>query len=190
MNLIELKEKAKNLFKLDYWQFVLVYLVFSGIFAFSTSSYGIPILVIGGPLTAGFIMFNLNYIRGNNGTFLNIFDSFKRFTDYFLTFLLKFAYVFLWTLLFIVPGIIKALSYSQALYIMYDNPGIGPKDALIMSEKMMDGHKMELFKLHLSFLGWHILGILTFGVLKVFYVGPYYNAALALYYEELKLHNK
>ena len=89
MNLIELKEKAKNLFMLDYWQFVLVYLVFSGIFAFSTSSYGIPILVIGGPLTAGFIMFNLNYIRGNNGTFLNIFDSFKRFTDYFLTFLLK-----------------------------------------------------------------------------------------------------
>lgn len=186
MNRKELKERAKNLCNLDYWLFVLVYLVFSSIISIVSSSYGVPLLVVGGPLTAGFITFNLNYVRSNKGEFMNLFDGFKRFTDYFLTYLLEFAYIFLWTLLFIVPGIIKALSYSQSLYIMYDNPGIGPKDALDLSEKMMNGHKMELFKLHLSFIGWHILGILTLGILEVFYVGPYYNATLALYYEELK----
>lgn len=186
MNLKELKQKGKNLYQIDYWQFVLVYVVFSSILSVASSSYGVPLLVVGGPLTAGFIIFNLNYIRNNNGTFINLFDGFKRFTDYFLTYLLETGLVLLWTLLFIVPGIIKALAYSQAIYIMYDNPGISPKEALNASEKMMYGHKKELFILNLSFLGWHILGILTLGILEVFFVGPYYNATLALYYEELK----
>ena len=167
MNRKELKEQARNLYNLDYWQFMLAYLIFSSILSIASSSYGIPLLIIGGPLTAGFIMFNLNYIRSNKGSLSNLFDGFIRFTDYFLTYLLECAYVLLWTLLFIVPGIIKALSYSQALYIMYDNPGIGPKDALQMSEKMMDGHKMEFFKLNLSFIGWHLLGILTLGILEM-----------------------
>ena len=63
MNLKELKERAKNLCNLDYWLFVLVYLVFSSIISIVSSSYGVPLLVVGGPLTAGFIMFNLNYIK-------------------------------------------------------------------------------------------------------------------------------
>ena len=186
MNRKELKERGKKLYNLDYWQFVLVYVVFSSIMSFASSSYGVPLLIIGGPLTVGFIMFNLNFIRNGNGTFVNLFEGFKKFSDYFLAYLLKTGLILLWTLLFIVPGIIKSLAYSQALYIMYDNPGITPKEALDKSEKMMYGHKMELFILMLSFIGWHILGILTFGILEVFYVGPYYNATLALYYEDLK----
>ena len=104
------------------------------ILSIASSSYVIPMLIIGGPLTAGFIIFNLNYIRSNKGEFMNLFDGFKRFTDYFLTFLLQIGLIFVWSLLFIVPGIIKALAYSQAIYIMYDNPGIGPKDALDLRE--------------------------------------------------------
>ena len=186
MNRKELRQKGKSLFQTDYWSFVLAYLIYSGIISAASSSYGVPVLIVGGPLLAGFILFNLNFIRKGNAKITDLFENFKRFTDFFLTFLLETGLVLLWTLLFIVPGIIKSLAYSQAIYIMLDNPGITPKEALNRSEKMMYGHKKELFLLMLSFIGWHILSILTLGILEIFYVGPYYNATLALYYEELK----
>lgn len=96
-------------------------------------------------------------------------------------------YVFLWMLLFIIPGIIKAYSYSQTFFIKAENPNIPAQRAIELSRIMMDGHKFDLFYLHLSFLGWAILSLFTFHILGIVYVFPYYYAAQAFAYEEIKV---
>lgn len=95
-------------------------------------------------------------------------------------------YTMLWSMLLVIPGIIKAYSYSLAPYIKSENPGIKPAQAIDMSKKMTEGRKMDLFVLDLSYIGWFILSGLTFNILGVLYVIPYYNAAKAFAYEEIK----
>lgn len=95
-------------------------------------------------------------------------------------------YVFLWMLLFIIPGIIKAYSYSQTFFIKAENPNIPAQRAIELSRIMMDGHKFDLFYLHISFFGWAILSLFTFHILGIVYVFPYYYAAQAFAYEEIK----
>ena len=89
-------------------------------------------------------------------------------------------------LLFFVPGIIKSLSYAMTPYLLDDCKNLPAKDALKVSMRMMKGHKWELFVFHLSFIGWHLLSVLTLGILTIFLVSPYQNTALAGYYEERK----
>ena len=92
----------------------------------------------------------------------------------------------LWSLLFIVPGIIKALSYAMAPYIYAENGYfMTPIQAIDESKRIMQGHKAELFVLLLSFIGWFILSSLTCGILLI-YVAPYYSAAMANFYNEIK----
>lgn len=97
----------------------------------------------------------------------------------------KNIYLFLWSLLFIVPGIVKAYSYSQAMFIMNDHPGIGIDEAITRSREMMNGHKWELVILQSSFIGWIILGSLTFGILMV-YIIPLYAMSMFVFYEYVK----
>jgi len=91
-------------------------------------------------------------------------------------------YTFLWTLLFIVPGIIKTYSYSQTVFIKGENPNIPAKRAIELSRIMMDGHKGDLFYLHLSFIGWMFLSGLTYNIPGTFYVFPYYYSSLSFAY--------
>lgn len=95
-------------------------------------------------------------------------------------------YIVLWSLLFIIPGIIKSYSYSQTFYIKAENPNIPASRAIELSKIMMEGHKGELFYLHLSFIGWSILSALTMNILGIVYVFPYYYAAQAFAYQEIK----
>lgn len=95
-------------------------------------------------------------------------------------------YTFLWSLLFLIPGIIKSYSYSQTAFIKSENPNISASRAIELSKIMMEGHKGELFYLHLSFLGWMLLSSLTYNILGVVYVYPYFYGALAFAYEEIK----
>lgn len=97
----------------------------------------------------------------------------------------KNIYLFLWSLLFAIPGIIKAYSYSQAMFIMNDNPGIGIDEAITRSREMMNGHKWELVILQSSFIGWAILGSLTFGILIV-YILPLYSMSMFIFYDYVK----
>lgn len=101
------------------------------------------------------------------------------------TMLLRDIYNVLWTLLFIIPGIIKAYAYRMVPYILADNPNLGADTAITLSRKMMDGHKFNLFILELSFLGWYLLGIIALG-LGVLFVNPYYNATEAQLYLVLR----
>ena len=95
-------------------------------------------------------------------------------------------FIGLWSLLLVIPGIIKALEYLMVDYILADNPGIAPMDALRESKRMMKGHKWNAFVLSLSFLGWEILSVLTLGLLDLFYVRPYIEATFAELYLALK----
>ena len=98
-------------------------------------------------------------------------------------------FVFLWTLLFIVPGIIKGFSYSQMFYLMADDPKLEPSEAQARSVDMMNGHKMELLVLYLSFIPWVLLTAATLGIALI-YVVPYFNATLAAYHSYLKKETK
>jgi uncharacterized membrane protein len=95
-------------------------------------------------------------------------------------------WTFLWSLLLIVPGIIKSLAYSQTSYILADCPDVGATDALKLSMRMTDGHKMELFVLGLSWIGWCMLSALTFGIVGIVYVFRYVGTTAAGYYVELR----
>lgn len=100
-----------------------------------------------------------------------------------VTFLVSF-YTFLWSLLLIVPGIIKSFSYSMAPFILMDHPEYTVHEALDMSREMMKGHKWELFLLYLGFFGWILLTIITFGIAS-FWVVPYMATSVAHFYLRL-----
>lgn len=95
-------------------------------------------------------------------------------------------FIFLWSLLFYIPGIIKALAYSMTPYILAEHPNVGAKQALKISMRMTEGHKMELFVFQLSFIGWILLSGLTLYILGIVYVFPYMQTATAGYFIELR----
>ncbi len=99
--------------------------------------------------------------------------------------LLRTVRLWLWTLLFIIPGIVKGLAYSMVPYILADNPHMAPKRAIELSCRMTNGHKAELFGLLLSFIGWLLLGALCCGVGTLF-VAPYMDSAYAEAYMQLR----
>ena len=137
------------------------------------------------PLEWGFAVYFLNLIRKEDIRYERLFDGYK---DFIRTFLLEFFYciaIVIGLFLLIVPGIIVAIGLSMAPYILKDDPQISAMDALMKSWKMTNGHKMKLFWLGLSFIGWIILGLITFGI-GFFLIAPYIETTFAHYYEDLK----
>ena len=96
---------------------------------------------------------------------------------------LMMLFTFLWSLLFVIPGIVKAYSYALTPYILAKYPEVQAKEALKVSMKIMDGKKAELFVLHLSFIGWAMLAGITFGLLGIFFVIPYMAITDTLWYK-------
>ena len=161
----------------------LVYLIITGVVSGSFSVLALLLLPMGYSYSVAF----LNDIRNGKEPFKveTLFDGYKDFMRIFGTTLLMNVYIFLWTLLFIFPGIIKSISYSQTYYVLKDNPELKFNEAIERSMEMMEGHKMQYFLLMLSFIGWIILIILTCGILSL-WVTPYMNATFANYYEYVK----
>ena len=114
-----------------------------------------------------------------------LFAPFKQYARTVGAVLLVFVYTLLWTLLLVIPGIIKAYSYSMTFYILRENPEMTAGDAITASQKMMDGQKMDLILLSLSFIGWAILASITFGIGYLWLI-PYIYTAYAAFYETLK----
>lgn len=117
----------------------------------------------------------------------NLAYGFKngRYKNIVMTMLWRAVLNFLWYLLLIIPGIIKSYAYRMVPYILSDNPNIGYKRAVELSNKMTNGQKMSMFILDLSFIGWYLLGALAFGI-GVFFVMPYVNATNAELYLVLR----
>lgn len=109
-----------------------------------------------------------------------------------LTMFLMELFIGLWTLLLIVPGIIKTYEYLMVPYILAENPGMDRREAFAISKRMMDGEKWNAFVLGLSFIGWYLLSVCTCGILSIFYVAPYEKATFAeLYtYNKIKAYNE
>lgn len=144
-------------------------------------------LVVGGPLVLALTMIALAVLRSENVGVENLFDGFKdgKFVPAFLLYLVNTIFVALWSLLLVVPGIIKGYSYAMSTYILAENPGMSQSECRKESMRMMIGHKWRLFCLHFSFIGWYLLSALTFGIL-MFWVTPYVRTAEAAFYEDLK----
>lgn len=159
----------------------LIYCVITGLVDTFTTSFG-HILIL--PMMYALPIL---FLRLHRGTPIKIEPLFSYYPDLrvWTTMLLKIVYLVLWTMLLIIPGFIKAYSYAMTEFIMEDNPEIKNNEAIEASMSMMQGHKMDLFLLDLSFIGWIILSILTFGI-GFIWLSPYMNAARAAFYEDLK----
>ncbi len=140
--------------------------------------------ILAGPIVLGFKNLAL---RGADHQTLSIGDGFygfKKFGRAFLWFLLVAIYLTLWSLLFIIPGIIKSFSYAMTPFILIDHPEMSVNQAITESRRIMNGHKRELFLLGLSFIGWWLLGFLTCGVLYL-WLTPYMGITNAAFYRSL-----
>lgn len=115
------------------------------------------------------------------GTLLDGFRS-GHYVNIVLTMFLRDLFTALWSLLLVVPGIVKHYEYLMVPYIIAENPAMEYKEAFQISKQMMDGEKMEAFIMDLSFLGWYLLSAVTCGLLAIFYVNPYVQASFAEMY--------
>lgn len=138
------------------------------------------------PLMVAIAGFFLNHIRGFHPEWKTLYqEGFNRYGKYFAVGFITKLFIGLWTLLLIVPGIIKALEYSQVNYLIHDNPNLTPSQARDISRRMTEGFKSELLIMQLSFVLWYMLAGVTAG-LAMFYVYPYVATTEAMYYENLK----
>ena len=169
----------------------LVYFVVYGVFpagvdAFVYEHVGSVALLLLLPLAYGMVVAYLDNVRsGEEYRVEQLFAGFKDYTRVFGTALLTGVYTFLWTLLLIVPGIIKSYSYAMTYYVLRDCPELKFNGAIERSMAMMQGHKFDLFYLQLTFIGWGLLCVLTLGIGFLWLV-PYMNAAQAHFYEDVK----
>lgn len=199
MNRILLKQKAKESLQGKYGEAVLLVLI-SGLISGAASTVAqlgiqfenpflvilgeIASFIINGLITFGSLSFYLKISRGEEVEFNELFKKTNMFIPYILISLLTGIFTVLWSMLFIIPGIIAALSYSQALLIALEEPEINAMQALKKSKELMNGHKMDYFVLNLSFIGWGILGIFTCGILY-FWLIPYMSVTQMNFYNAL-----
>ena len=137
------------------------------------------------PLGWGMSVYFLNLIRNEDIRYARLFDGYKDFFRIFLAGLMVVLAVLAGCILFIVPGIVLAMMFSQTELILKDDRNISAFDAICKSARMMRGHKAQLFWLMLSFIGWLILSVLTLGIGFLF-LEPYFETTLAHFYEDLK----
>lgn len=137
------------------------------------------------PLQWGISIYFLHILRSGQPSIGQLFEGYKDFARIFFTELLIVIYTFLWSLLFIIPGIIKSLSYAMTPFILRDRPDLKYDSAVRESMRLMHGNKLKLFLLILSFIGWFILALLTLGLGLLLFV-PYYRTSIAAFYEDLK----
>ncbi len=228
----ELKTRAKEVFKANYWKAVLTALILglvsgggSGITSQNVSnSYSdaagesftdiftnmdpqvlitVVSLVIGvvavgwivsillsvfvfQPIEVGAQRFFVKCDKEQPGLGEIVFAFKNSYGNVVKTMFLQALYIFLWSLLFIIPGIIKSYEYLMVPYLLAENPDMDSKEAFARSKEMMMGEKWNAFVLGLSFLGWQILAVFTCGILSIFYVNPYYHMTFAQLYEVLK----
>lgn len=164
---------------------VIIVGIISGICGVIPTVGGLISLVITGPLTLGLTTVFSKLIRGEKAEIANVFDGFKNFVNSFLLYILISIFTFLWSLLFVIPGIVMSYAYSMSYYILKDNPELSANEARKQSIEMMRGNKWRLFCLDFSFIGWSLLSILTFGILML-WVTPVMEASHAAFYESLK----
>ena len=218
MNASELRLKARESLKGNYWYAVMVAFVAAifGALMINGGSYSVNIeeratelfgnlptivktyliiaastagainfvaFILGGVVQLGYAQYLLKQQDREVNSVKDLFSQFDRFSQGFLQAFLRGLYTFLWTLLFIIPGIVKSFAYAMTPFLMAEDPNLTAKEAIKLSQEKMMGHKGELFCLGLSFIGWSLLAALTGGIGNIF-LNPYMNAAYAAFYRD------
>ena len=190
MNRAVLKQHAKDSIRGKIGILFVIYLIVAAISGAISAVPYVGALAAAVVITPVFALAIVKiYLRLAEGVAPKIGDLFTEFNNFWSAFKVQFLsglFIALWSLLLVIPGIIKAYAYSQAMYILAENPEIGAREALKRSEEMMKGHKMELFILQLSFIGWELLGAITFGIAYI-WVLPFYQATMTNFYNEIKI---
>ncbi len=183
---IGIKQQARKLLNQRRADAVLIYLV--GTLVNIGAGVILPglgaLLVI--PVQIGMCLAFLRVWRERGAEINDVFIPFKDYVRNLTGLLWAGLWVALWSLLFVVPGIIKALSYSMTPYILSDYPEVKETEAIRLSMRMTRGRLGDILVFYLSFIGWSMLGALTFGILEVLFVGPYRGIAGAGLYEQLR----
>lgn len=193
MNRKEWKSLAKAQIKGKIGILFVITLIIGGISAVASGL--LSFIPVAGPYVYSFIIapaFSLSLVRVYllviRGGTPEVKDAFSGFDDFWSAFKVTFLvglYTFLWSLLFIIPGIVKSYSYSMSLYILAENPGKSARECINESKIITNGHKWELFVLVLSFMGWLILTVLTLGIAGIWAI-PYMNSTYANAYVSMK----
>ncbi|MBM7709528.1 DUF975 family protein [Enterococcus lemanii] len=154
--------------------------------------------IIGTFFAVGISWTFLDLLRGSKTSITPLKDALRGFQAPYgigilVIYLLSSIFTFFWSLLFVIPGIIKSYSYSQAYFIYYDEyrqTGVPPRylDSITKSRRLMDGNKGRLFLLDLSFIGWHFVALLTLGI-GYLWLMPYISATKAAFYADLAQNN-
>ena len=140
--------------------------------------------VLGSFIGVGYAKFNLNLVDKKNAAFETLFEYFSHWKTTTIARLLRALYVFLWSLLFIIPGIVAGFSYAMTDYILAEDPELTADEAISQSKSLMMGNKWRFFCLQFSFIGWNILATLAFGIGHL-WLTPYKQAAYAAFYREV-----
>ena len=164
----------------------LIFLLISSVLGFIPVIGSIGGLIIAGPLMLGLAIFSLSISRNQEAKVTQIFEGFNQFERSLVAYLLMMLFTFLWSLLFIIPGIIAGISYSMIFFIIAEDSSISARDALKKSKKMMYGYKWKYFRLQLRFLGLGILCIFTLGIGFLWLV-PYMQISMAKFYDDVKV---
>ena len=168
------------------WGIAILAMVLYALIISISSVVAVGPILLAGILGVGLFGVYLNIIRVQHAKIEDLFDGFRfGVVNNLLAGILVPIFTFLWSLLFVIPGIVKAYSYSMTFFILKDHPEMSATDAITESRKMMNGNKWRLFCLDFSFIGWILLGSLTCGILY-FMVYPYMYAARAAFYESIK----
>lgn len=186
MKISELKQTAKASLKERHWIAVGVSFVNQLITGVLTST--MIGTIVAPTLGFGQDAFYKDLVREKQAKFETLFEgTFSNFLKKWGCVWLVALYTILWSMLFIIPGIVKSYAYSMTTFILLDNPEMGVNEAITESRRMMDGYKWKLFLLDLSFIGWRILSLFVpFGLLNILYLNPYVLTTRAAFYEELK----
>ena len=188
MTRTELKNEAKEQIK---GKIGILFLIFLIIAIIGVGSSFVPIvgwfatIIIMPAFNISLCMIFLNLAKREDISVGDVFKGFNITGKAVWLYIITNFFVFLWSLLLIIPGIIKTFSYSMAPFILADNPNLTSSEALSESIRIMDGHKFDLFVLQLSFFWWYILSAITFGIAYI-YVVPYFQATMANFYNDIK----
>lgn len=185
MNISYCKEEAKRLLKGNWlmgFAVVLIYSLISGLVGSVTAGVGVFILSV-----SLYIAVNNVFISAYHGKGYELQHMVKGYDkgigNRIALSALKNIYIFLWSLLFIIPGIVKSYSYALAEFISRENPEKTATECLDESRQIMEGHKMDLFLFDLSFIGWELLTVCTCGILSI-YVLPYMYQARIIFIDK------
>ncbi len=196
MNFIEIKEEAKRLTSkniLKFWKSsllvfgssialtIILEIISGGVLAFITELLALPLYI-------GFISYILGLTRKEEVSLADIFQDYKKIGLIIVTLIISYVLIVIGYILLIIPGIMIAFSLVMVGYLLADSKETNPSEArniIRQSREMMNGYKMDYFIFELSFIGWYLLGAITFGIAYI-YVIPYFTFANTLYYQKLK----